>query len=311
VVPLSKPMRRPRLRELFFALFDRRLYGAAFFIDSVPLLAIIFTIQVSVYIAMRSVTLYFYIPLFIMLVVISAFGSKNLSFGREVHSMGHFRVFLSSLASVMASLAPFTIKLPADPLQASAQFLLLYGVSALALALAVVEITIYGQRISLRNSMKLNVDFLKKQKKIWTEKLADFPNSDKIVSRIESAQVVVNLFDSGSFGLAILWSCNVMEQTIDAVADGIMSREPARREIFRKQDNFPRRYPEQMDNLGFSPNLDKNRSEENITLETLWHVIRNDFAHRNIRPTFQQTFGAMKILKSFVEEMPEILQGWK
>jgi hypothetical protein len=300
-----------KLRELFFALFDRRLYGTDFLIDSVPLLAIVFTIQVSIYIAMRSVALYFYVPLFIILVIFSAFGSKNLSFGREVHSMGHFRVFLFSLASVMASLAPFTVKIPSDPLQASAQFLLLYVVSTLALTLSIIEITIYGQRISLRNSMKINVNFYKKQKKIWTEKLANFPNSEKIISRIEGAQVVVNLFDNGSFGLAVLWSCNVMEQTIDAVADGIISREPVRREVFRKQDNFPKRYPEQMENLGFIPNFDNNRAEENITLETLWHVIRNDFVHRNTRPTFQQTFGAMKILKSFVEEIPEILQGWK
>ena len=311
MAPLKKPKKPTKLREVSSAIFDRRLYGFAFLINSVPFLAVVFGVQMSVYIALNSVMLYAYIPLFIMLVFFSALWSKNMSFRREVHSMGQFRVFLFSLASVMASLTPFAVNQPADPLQAAAQFLLLYGISVLALTVAVVEITIYGQRISLRNSMELTVDFFKKQKKTWTEKLAGFPNSDNIVSCIDGAPVVTELFDGGSFGLALLWSCNVMEQTIDAIADGIISREPARQAVFRDEDNFRRRYPEQMENLGFNPNLDKNRNDERITLEKLWHSVRNDFAHRNIRPTFQQTFGAMTTLKSFVEEMPEILQDWK
>jgi len=311
VAPLKKPVKRRTLREVLSTIFDRRLYGTAFFIYSAPLLIVTFSIQMAIYIGLGSPMLYAYVPLFVMLVILSALWSKNVSFGREVPSMGQFRLFLFSLASMMASLAPFKVSQPADSLQAAAQFFILYGISTLALTVAVVEITIYGQRISLRDSMKLNVEFFTKQKKIWAEKLAGFPNSDNIVSRIDGAKVVPQLFDSGSFGLALLWSCNVMEQTIDAVADGIISREPARREAFRDQDNFRRGYPKQMENLGFSPNLDKNRNDEKIKLEKLWHSVRNDFAHRNIRPTFQQTFGAMTILKSFVEEMPEVLQGWK
>jgi hypothetical protein len=310
VTPLEKPKKRRTLREVFSAIFDRRLYGPTFLIDSVPFLAVVFGVQVSIYIALNSVMLYVYVPLFVMLVFVSGFGTKNMSFRREVHSMGQFRVFLFSLASVMASLAPFTVNKPADPLQASAEFLLLYGISTLALTVAIVEITIYGQRISLRKSMELTVDFFKKQKKIWTEKLAGFPNSDNIVNCIDSAPAVTELFDHGSFGLALLWSCAVMEQTIDAVAEGVISREPARREIFRHKNNFRKAYLEQMENLGFCPDLSKSRDDEKITLKNLYSV-RNDFAHRNVRPTFQQTFGAMATLKSFVEKMPEILQGLK
>lgn len=307
---LEKPLKRRTLREVLSAVFDRRLYGTAFFAESIPLLAITFSVQVAVYVGLKSPMLYAYIPLFVILVILSAIWSKNMS-GKEAHSMGHFRIFLFSLASVMASLAPFTVSKPPDPWLATAEFLLLYGISTLALTIAVVEITVYGQRISLRNSMKLDAKFFEKQKKAWAEKLTDFPNSDNIVNCIDGAKVVPQLFDNGSFGLALLWSCNIMEQTIDAIAEGMITIEPARQEMFRDQDNIRRGYPKQMGNLGFSPNLDKNRKDERISLEKLWHSVRNDFAHRNIRPTFQQTFGAMATLKSFIEEMPDILQNWK
>lgn len=310
VTPLKKPTKRRTLRDVLSAVLDRRLYGTAFFINSAPLLIVTFSAQVAIYIGLGSPMLYAYIPLFVMLVFLSALWSKNLSFGREVPSMGHSRLFLFSLASVMASLAPFKVSQPADPLQATVQFLILYGISTLTLTVAIVEITIYGHRISLRESMELTVDSFKKQKKVWSEKLAGFPNSDNIVNCIDGAPAVTELFDHGSFGLALLWSCAVMEQTIDAVADGVISKEPSKREIFRHKNNFRKASLEQMENLGFCPDLSKSRDDEKITLKTLYSV-RNDFAHRNIRPTFQQTFGAMATLKSFIEKIPEILQGMK
>jgi hypothetical protein len=158
--------------------------------------------------------------------------------------------------------------------------------------------------------MELTADFFKKQKKIWSERLVDFPNSDNVTDCIAGATPVTELFDHGSFGLTLLWSCAVMEQTIDAIAEGVISKEPEKRRIFRHKNNFRKAYVEQMENLGFCPNLSKSPDDEKITLKDLYSV-RNDFAHRNVLPTFQQTFGAMAILKSFVEEMPEILQGLK
>lgn len=306
---LEKPAKRQVLRELVSAIFDRRLYGTAFFTSSVPLLILTFSIQMIVYVVLKTPMMFAYIALFVMLVIISAIGSKNMS-GREVHSMGHFRILLFSLTSVMASLAPFTVSQPSDPWLATAEFLLLYGISTLALTFAVVEITVYGQRISLRNSMKLDAEFFKKQKKIWTEKLSEFPNSDNIVSCVNEAKAVPQLFESGSFGHAVLWSWAVMEQTLDAVAEGVISREPARREMFRHKKGFRKAAVEQMENLGFCPNLSKNKDGEQITLKNLYSV-RNDFAHRSVLPTFQQTFETMATLKSFVEEMPGILQGLK
>ena len=225
---------------------------------------------------------------------------------------GRLTIKLTDLGamSVMASLAPFTVSQPSDLWLATAQFLFLYGISTIALTVAVVEITVYGQRISLRNSMKLDAEFFKKQKKIWTKKLSEFPNSDNILSCINEGKAVLQLFDNGLFGLAVLWSWAVMEQTLDAVAEGVISREPAKREIFRHKNDFRKAPIEQMENLGFCPDLSKSRDDEQITLKDLYSV-RNDFAHRSVLPTFQQTFGAMATLKSFVEEMPEILQGLK
>jgi len=308
---MEKPKEQRTRREALFAVLDRRLYGRSFFVNSGPFLAVIFAIQMTIYISLNSWMLYIYVPLFIALVIVSGFGSKNMSsHKRETYSMGSFRVFLFSLISVMASAIPFTISQPSDPWLAAAQYLLLFGISTLALTLAVVEITVYGQRISLRMSMELTDDFFKNQKKIWVEKLADFPNSDNIVNCINGAPAVTASFDHGSFGLALLWSFAVMEQTIDAVAEGVISREPEKRGIFRHKKNFRKSFVDQMENLGFRPDLSKSRNDEKITLKDLYSV-RNDFAHRSVLPTFQQTFGAMATLKSFVEEMPDILRSWK
>jgi hypothetical protein len=307
---LEKPKKQRIWHEVLLRI-DRRLYGRSFFVNSVPFLAVIFILKITIYISLNSPMLYIHVPLFFTLVIVSGFGSKNMSsHKREIHSMGRFRVFLFTLISVMASVAPFIVSQPSDPWQATAQYPLLYGISTLALTIAVVEITIYGQRISLRMSLELTDDFFKNQKEIWAEKLADFPNSDNIVNCLDGVPAVTASFDHGSFGLALLWSCAVMERMLDAVAEGVISREPEKRGIFRHKKGFRRSFVDQIENLGFHPDLRKSREDEKIPLKELY-LVRNDFAHRSILPTFQQTFGAMATLKSFVEEMPGILQGLK
>jgi hypothetical protein len=304
-------MKKQVLREILRAIIDRRLFGlGTFFLCSGPLLAVGFVIQVIIYLSFNRLLLYIYVPSFVFLVLVSGLASKNFA-SREVNNMGHFRCFLFMIASVLASLAPFAVNLPEDPLMATYQFSLLYIIYTLSLTMAVVEVTVYGQRISLRNHMQLTDDYLKKQRKIWKEKLEKFPNSENIIKGIDDSRAVATLFDRGSFSLAVLWSCNVMEQVIDAVADGIISRNPKKRELFKKQDNSPLRYPKQLQNLGFKLALEKNKKEEQITTEILWHEIRKNVAHYNYRPTFQQTYGAIYILISFITEMPDILQDWR
>jgi len=304
-------MKKQILREILRAIMDRRLFGLdTFFLYSGPLLTVGFVIQVMIYLSLNRLFLYIYIPSFIFLVLVSALASKNFAL-REVNNMGHFRCSLFMLASVLASLAPFVVNKPEDPLMATFQFSLLYFIYTLSLTIAVVEVTVYGQRISLRSNMHLTDDFLKKRRKIWKEKLEKFPNSENIIKSIDDSRALATLFDRGSFGLAILWSCNVMEQAIDAVADGIILMNPEKRDLFKKQDNSPVRYPKQLQNLGFKLALEKNKKDEQITTEVLWHEIRNNVAHYNYRPTFQQTYGAIYILISFITEMPDILQDWR
>jgi hypothetical protein len=287
------------------------LYGlGSFFFHSGPLLGVGFVIQVAFYFALNRLTmLYVYVPLFALLVLFSALGTKN--FGGEVNNMGYFRCFLFVLVSVMSSIAPFYVKQPSDPLVASLQFALMFGISVVALTMAIIEATIFGQRLSLRSKMQLTEEFFKKQRRVWEEKLSGFPNSENITKSIDGSRALVALFDKGSFGPAVLWSCGVMEQTIDAIADGIISGNSEKRSLFRKPDNNPQRYPKQLEILGFKPDLTKNKEDEQISTEALWHDLRRNIAHYTYKPTFQQTYGAIYILICFLREMPEILQNWK
>jgi hypothetical protein len=123
-----------------------------------------------------------------MLIFVSGLGSKNL--GREVHNMGRFRGFLFLVASVLASTLPFTLAQPSDPLYGLYRFRLLFCISTVALTIAVVEVTVWGQRVSLRNNMQLTDDFFKKQKKVWEEKLASFPNSTNIIDSLDDGSYV-------------------------------------------------------------------------------------------------------------------------
>ena len=131
---------------------------------------------------------------------------------------------------------------------------------------------------------------------------------EKITRAVEDSQFVATLFDRGSFNLAVLWSCNTMEQIIDTASKEIILRDSRKKELFRKEDNERLGYPRQFRNLGFKPHLEENRKEEQITLEVLWHEIRRDVAHYNYRPTFPQTCGAIHIFVDFIKEMPAILQ---
>jgi hypothetical protein len=207
-------MKRPELQQILHAILDKRLYGFSFFFSSGPLLAIGFLIEVIIYYVLNRQMLPFYVLLFIALVLTSGLASKNYVQTREVPNMGYFRGFLFLIASVLAAVTPFLFRFPQN-LNGLFQFLLTFSISAVALIVAIVEVTVYGQRVSLRKSIQLDEDFFKKQKKIWEEKLEGFPNLEKMLDCVYNGRIVVSLFDRGSFNLAVLWSCNVMEEIID------------------------------------------------------------------------------------------------
>ena len=293
---------------MFHVIFDKRLYRPDFFWRAGPLLALGFVTHVSIYLVLNRLMLLNYVPLFIMLILISGLGSKN--FGREVHNIGYFRGFVFLLASVLASTLAFTLRLE-NTWYGLFQFTLIFAISNFALVIAIVEVTIWGQRVSLRNSIGLTDEFFGKQKKVWKRELDGCPNSEEIVSGLDGGRYIASLFDRGSFNLAVLWSCNVMEKIIDAAADGIIQKDPLKRPLFKKEKGGSQRYPLQLRNLNYIHRQEMGRRNEQMSIDDLWDKVRNPIAHHNIKPTFDQTYVALIILVSFIQEFPKTLQAWK
>lgn len=303
-------MKRTILKEMSDVILDRRLYGSAFFWLSGPLLAVGLAIEFIIYHILNPLMFLFYASLFIALILISGLASKNCVRTREISNMGHFRGFLFLIASVLAVPVPFLLRF-SDNLSGFLLFLLTFAISTLALTIAIVEVTIFGQRVSLRDKIGLTNDFFKRRRTAWEGKLQSFPNSKKIIDGLENSKFVADLFDKGSFNLAVLWSCNVMEGIIDAVANGIIQEDPSKRPLFRNEKGGPQRYPLQLENLNYVHHQKAGRRKEQISVADLWDKIRNQIAHHNYRPTFDETYGALLILISFVEEFPKTLQAWR
>jgi hypothetical protein len=249
-----------------------------------------------------------YVPLYFGIILLSGLIAKN--FGREFHAMSYWLGLLFLPVSVLAETLAFVIRVE-NTLFGFLQILLILSISNVALVTSTLHIIIYGERASLRENIRLTDDFFGKQKKIWKDELDGFPNLNNILDNLDDGRFVASLFDRGSFNLAVLWSCNLMEKIIDTAAEGIISKNPPRRPLFKKEDGGPQRYPLQLRNLGYEPRPEAGSKNEQIDIETLWHKIRNDVAHRNYKPTFHETYGALRILVSFTEEMPRVLQAWK
>jgi hypothetical protein len=299
-------MKSRKFQEILYAVLDRRLYGPSFFLFSGPPLGLGFVMEVSIYRVLNQQWLAVYVPLFVMMVLISGLGSKNLSRRQEVSNMGYFRGFLFLIASVLAAAFPFLIRFQSD-LNGLFQFVLTFALSTVALTMAIVEVTIFGQRISLRNNIGLNIELFKKQKKVWENNLEGFPHSEKIISNLEDGRFVPEFFDRGSFSLAVLWSCNVMEEIIDAAANGIIEKDPTKKLLFKNEKGGPLRYPLQLKNLNYVHRQKTARINEQMDVNDLWDDVRNRIAHHKYKPTFDETYGALIIFVSFMEQFPKTL----
>lgn len=179
-------------------------------------------------------------------------------------------------------------------------------ISELAFAISLVMIVINGQRGSLRERIGLTDNFFENQKDKWSSEAKDFPNLEEISNNLDSGRFLATFFDNGYFNLSILWSCNIMEQVVDAIAETTIAKVPEMRTQFRNRDDRPIRYPKQLKNLGYKSIL-KGSSRE-FHVEVLWYEIRRDIAHYNYVPSFYETMETLKILISFVEETPAILR---
>lgn len=91
-----------------------------------------------------------------------------------------------------------------------------------------------------------------------------------------------------------------MEEVTDVITDEVINRNLENRKLFRKESGSQRYYPSQLEKLGY--NLHKK-------CHSLWGV-RNKIAHRNYKPTFEETNEAMMILVLFTQETPNIMKKW-
>lgn len=296
-----------RLKMMFDAVKDKNLYGRAFFYNSFFYLIIGLIVQYYVYYLLTPTWLVIYVPLyFAMIFLLSGLFAKN--FKKEFHPMGWWLALLlllsSTLAKAFAIIAPFE-----NTFIGFLKRLLVLGIPEPAFLISLVTIAVFGQRLSLRNSIGLDDKFFVKEKNRWKSEVKGFPNFDKILESLDGGQFVAGLFDKGLFSLAILWSCNVMEEVVDAIADGITSKAPEKKAFFKTEEGRPRRYTLQLKNLGYASLL-KRQENSKFNVNILWHKVRNDIAHHNYTPTFNDTNATLKILILFVRETPFVLQQW-
>lgn len=295
--------------KIFESIFDRRLYGTSFIWISGPLLAVGLATQILIYLVLNKIMIWVYVPLFAFLVLISGLGSKNVK--AEFYNIGHFRGFLFLLASALASTVPFILPPQANSAYNLYQFFLTFAVSNVALTIAIVEVTVLGQRVSLRESAHLDGRFFTRQEKLWQEQLKNFPNKEKIVSCLHDGRPIPTLFERGSFVLVVLWSCIVMEQIINAATDGIIKNDPTKKHLFRTEKGLTLKITNQLKNLNYVHRGTTGRKGEQISIEDLWNKVRNPIAHDIRRPSFGETYGALTILISFIQDFPKTLETWQ
>ena len=299
---------KSRLKTMFDAIKDKNLYGRGFLYSSLFYLVFVLFVQTVINFLLNPQLLIIYIPPYIGLILITAIFTKNLiEFHPMAPMLAYLLLFTSALSKAFAYVAPFpNVYFFFPPF---VQRLSVLFISEGALLASLITIVVLGQRISLRNSVGLSDKIFDKEKDRWKSEVEEFPNFDKILESLDGGRFVPGLFDKGFFNLTILWSCNVMEEVIDAIAEGVVNKNPEKKILFRNEKGFRLPYPSQMKNLGYEF-CQKSQNKVQLNVENLWQKVRNRIAHHNYRPTFDETNETLKILISFVIETPTILQKW-
>lgn len=299
---------KSRLKTMFDAIKDKNLYGRGFLYNSLFYLVFVLFVQTVINFLLNPQLLIIYVPPYIGLILITAIFTKNLiEFHPMAPMLAYLLLFTSALSKAFAYVASFpNVYFFFPPF---AQRLSVLSISEGALLASVITIVVLGQRISLRNSVGLTNKFFDKEKDRWKSEVQEFPNFGKILENLDGGRFIAGLFDKGLFGLTILWSCNIMEEVIDAITDGIVSKDSEKKALFRTEEGRSLRYPLQLKNLGYKFVL-KHHTDNKFNVNILWHEVRRDIAHHNYKPTFYETNETLKILISFVRETPNILQKW-
>lgn len=291
------------LRKVLKSIIDKNLYRGIFFAYIVvpSIFALIIQFLFSFWRNLHLFIIYFII--YCCLIVVLGLRAKNMP---AFHPMGFLSAVLLLTTSAFSKMLALIILI--DPTYANpAGFYVILILSEPALLLALISIIVYAQRTSLRKSVGLHDKFFDKEKARWENELKEFPNLDNILNSVSGGRFIKDLFDKGLFNLTILWSCSVMGETIDAIATGIISKNPEKEKLFKKENCHKQRYyPTQLKNLGYKLYPRENQ----FNLHTLWGV-RRKIAHTPYMPTYNETRGALEILVSFTKEIPTILLNWK
>jgi hypothetical protein len=301
-------MKSTYVKTILHTILDRRLYGRTFCLNCLPFLAFGISFQSAIIFALNRQMLALYLPTAIGVVLFSALGAKNTA--REFYCIGYYLGLLFLFASVLAETLTFLIQVQ-NSLFGTFQIVAVFSISTVAFVISTVHIAVWGQRVSLRVSAGLTDDFFRKKKKKWENELDEFPNAKGILEAMDGGRFIANLFDRGSFNLVVLWSCNVMEEIIDAIADSIILVNPEKTELFKTKDGRRLNYPRQLKNFGWILSAGKDLNNDSLNEDRLWNALRNNIAHHNHKPTFPETYGALTILTSFMDTTPKTLQTWK
>jgi hypothetical protein len=298
---VEKTKKNSRIKSIVDAVTDKNLYGVSFFYEGFLYWIISLVVQYYAFYSSNFPLLIVYVILHTVLIPISGLFAKN--FRKEFHPMNRWLsiiLFYTSLLSLGFAFRGAFEATSTGLLQLS----LVVSVSEIALIASVVAIIVISQRNSIRRNVGLNDSLFDTQKKKWEKELKGFPSLDHILEGFDTGHYIGQLFIAGYFNLAVLWSCNVIEEITDAITDSIISVDPDRKKLFRRDnDDRPVRYPLQLKRLDFI------YEDKTLSLEKLWHNIRNDIAHRNYIPTFIETNETIKILITFLDEMPSIIKN--
>lgn len=308
-----------RLRTFKKLVADRRLYGASFFyVSFIPLVIGLITQFVTQILPRRQSPVFFlpYVVGYFLVIVFSAIPAKNVSAAKKFFAF-HPIGFLSTLALLFLSSISiyFTfIFNPENRLMGLFVNLAVFIFAQVGFIFSVLNIAVIGQRVSLRNSVKLKDDFFKEGRERWEKELGGFPNLNKILENLDEGKYLAGLFERGSFDLVVLWSSNIIANIVDTATDVIIRRFPDKERLFRISkvnkagETYvnSERYPVQLSNLGFSFQKGNEDEKEKFNLEILWQT-RNDIAHRNEKPTFFETIETLQVMVSFTNDVPKLL----
>lgn len=107
------------------------------------------------------------------------------------------------------------------------QGIIVFSLGIIGLFMSFVSICVQSQRQSKLLSMRFDKGFLDEMEKNWRERLKGHPaECEKIASDIRMAKHVLKFFEDGLFNIAVLWSCNIVEEIVDVLTELIIDQDP-------------------------------------------------------------------------------------